>query len=974
MQVNLVKEFFRSLWNTIRSRTFFLSIIFIGLFSILLVRVFQLQIVNGESYLNDYLYQSKRILDIDSTRGLIYDRNGKVLAYNELAYAVVITDDDTQNNRQINHTIYRTIGLIEKNGDILNNDFRIAIDENGNFIFTTLSEDAKLGFLRDAYGKRSISELDTEKEKLSKSTAEDVFLYLCSAKRFNIVNELSYSLMTEEEQKEVEEWKENYEDFQVYSNEDALKILSVRYELSFNSYQRYIPTKIASDVNTLTVAAIKEHMAELHGVSVEEETIRKYNDAIYFAHIIGYTGRVDSDTLKELQKENPDYSQNDIVGKSGIEEYMEVVLHGKKGKQTVYVDSVGSVLDIADVTQPVAGNDIYLTIDADLSIQLYHELERYLASILSIKIVNRDVPVKPDLSASNRYISIKDAYYALFNNNILDVTHFSAEDATETEQAVFTAYQNKRDQVITELSLELMNENASIYSALPEEYQVYMSYLYTMLADAGVLVTSRINTSDATFIAWRNDDAISLREFLGYAISQNWIDTSKLKLDSKYSDTEQVYLALVDYISERLVHDTGFSRKVYKYMIQNYTISPTQICTLLFDQNIITYNEEEYQSLQRGNSVTAYHFFMSKVVDLELTPAQLALDPCSGSICVVDPENGDVLAMVTYPSYDNNRLSGSIDAEYWSKLANDQSNAKPLINRATMTNTAPGSTYKPLSAIAGLEEGVVSITERIRTTGSYDRFKPEIHCWIYPGSHGTINITEAIRDSCNYYCNEIGYRLSLNSVGEYVPEYGLERLGKYAKMFGLGECTGIELTESLPEISTEDPLRSAMGQGNNNYTNIQLARYVMTLANSGYNYQLTLLEKRTDSEGNLIEQYDAKLARKVEIAESSWDVVHNGMRAVVTNGSIASIFRSFPIAVSGKTGTAQENAYRPNHAVFVGYAPSDQPEVAISVLIPNGYTSSYASEVAKNALSIYFGETKEQTENASTPNGAIVID
>ena len=967
----MVKEFFRNLWNTLRARTFFLSLIFIGLFALLLVRVFQLQIVNGESYLNDYLYQSKRTLDIDSTRGLIYDRNGKVLAYNELAYAVVITDDDTQNNRQINHTIYQTIRLIEKNGDTLNSDFRIAIDENGNFIFTTLSENTRLGFLRDAYGKRSIEELDTEKEKLSDSTAEDVFLYLCSSERFNIVNELSYSLMTEEERKEVDEGKQ-YDDFRIYSNEEALKILSVRYALSFNSYQRYLPTKIASDVNTLTVAAIKEHMAELHGVSVEEETIRKYNDAIYFAHIIGYTGRVDSDTLKELQKENPDYSQNDIVGKSGIEEYMEVALHGSKGKQTVYVDSVGSVLDVADVTQPVAGNDIYLTIDADLSIQIYQELERYLASILSIKIVNRDVPVKPDLSASNRYISIKDAYYALFNNNILDVTHFSAEDATETEQAVFTAYQEKRDQVVQELSNELMNENAAIYSALSEEYQVYMSYLYTMLADAGVLVTSRIDTSDTTFIAWRNDDAISLREFLGYAISQNWIDTSKLKLDSKYSDTEQVYLALVSYISEKLVHDTGFSRKVYKYMIQNYTIRPTQICTLLFDQNIIAYNEEEYQSLQRGNSVTAYYFFMSKITSLELTPAQLGLDPCSGSVCVVDPKNGDVLAMVTYPSYDNNRLSGSIDAEYWSRLANDQSNAKPLINRATMTNTAPGSTYKPLSAIAGLEEGVIGLNERIRTTGIYDRYKPEVKCWIYPGSHGSITVTEAIQHSCNYYVNEIGYRLSLNSAGEYIPDYGLERLGKYAKMFGLGECTGIELTESLPEISTEDPIRSTMGQGNNNYTNIQLARYVMTLANSGYNYQLTLLEKRTNSEGGLIEQYEAKLARKVEIADSSWNVVHNGMRAVVERGSVSSIFRSLSVHVSGKTGTAQENAYRPHHALFIGYAPSEQPEVAVSVLIPNGYTSSYAAEIARNVLAIYFGESGE--ENVSTPNGAVVND
>ena len=273
-----------------------------------------------------------------------------------------------------------------------------------------------------------------------------------------------------------------------------------------------------------------------------------------------------------------------------------------------------------------------------------------------------------------------------------------------------------------------------------------------------------------------------------------------------------------------------------------------------------------------------------------------------------------------------------------------------------------------------MEPGVVTLTERIRDTGNYDRFDPPIKCWIYPGSHGSINITEAIKHSCNYFFNETGYRLSLGQNNEYLPELGLEKLGKYAEMFGLGECTGIELTEAFPEISTEDPLRSAIGQGKNNYTNVQLARYVMTLANRGDNYELTLLDKRTDSEGNLIENYEAALTRKVEIADISWDVVHNGMRAVVAEGSVSSIFHSLSVLAAGKTGTAQENAYRPNHALFVGYAPYDNPEVAVSVLIPNGYTSSYAAEIARNVLAIYFGEVDEAEENASTPNGVVIMD
>lgn len=967
MQANLVKRFFKSILQVLSSRLVILATVFVALFCILIIRIFYLQIVNGESYLNDYLYSAERTIDIPSTRGIIYDRNGVELAYNELAYAVMISDDGSQNNTQLNQTIYHAIQIIEKNGDSLINDFSITLDADGEFIFTTSSDIKRLGFLRDIYGKRSIDELDTNGKTLSTSTAREAFEYLCSSKRYNILNELMVAKMTPEEKEKIQSQK-------VYTKEEALKILTVRYNLSTTSYRRYISITMASDVNEKTVTAIKENKAELPGVTIEKETVRKYTDSIYFSHLLGYTRKASQEDLEKLLESDPSYTINDIVGQEGLESSLELQLQGKKGSQTVYVDSQGKILDVAEVTEPVAGNNFYLTIDSELQKKVYDMFEAYLAGILLTKIVNRDVTITPTMSAGSRYISVKDVYYALLNNGIIDINHFTSQDATDLEKEVYQIFYQKLETILAQLKEELTKDNATIYSKLQEEYQIYMSYIYTVLEKAGVLISSKIDTHDKTYIAWRNDDAISLQEFLKYSISQSWIDTSKLDVETKYSDSEEVYTALISFIEEKLRNDSGFHKRIYKYMVKNYTITPTQICLLLFDQNVLEYKEEDYNSLRAGNAATAFEFIRQKIRNMEITPAQLALDPCSGSICITDVNTGDVLALIAYPSYDNNKLSGYIDADYWNSLANDETNAKPLYNRATMTTTAPGSTYKIITAITGLEEGVITPNETIRTIGYFDKIPPKVNCWIYPGSHGIQNVTQAIQNSCNGFFCEVGYRLSLNKEGTYTPDLGLSKLFKYAEMFGLNERSGIELSEAAPHISSEYPITSVIGQGNNDFTNVQLSRYVSTIANGGKNYELTLLEKRTDSNDMVLEIYEPKVTRTVEIQESTWNIIHEGMRRVITNGSVKQIFRTLPISIAGKTGTAQENPMRPNHAVFMAYGPYENPEISVSVLIPNGFTSSYAAYVARETFMIYYNMGLEEYNSALLPGSEIVRD
>lgn len=266
-----------------------------------------------------------------------------------------------------------------------------------------------------------------------------------------------------------------------------------------------------------------------------------------------------------------------------------------------------------------------------------------------------------------------------------------------------------------------------------------------------------------------------------------------------------------------------------------------------------------------------------KIKKLEITPAMLALDPCSGSIVVTDPATGDVKALVVYPGYDNNKLTNEIDEEYYQKVTADKTT--PMYNRATMQRTAPGSTFKPLATVAGLGENAISLGTVIKTTGLFDKVTPSPHCWIYPnGAHGTIGIASAIENSCNYFYFEVGYRLATDENGKYNDKLGVDKLAKYAAMFGLDSTSGIELPELEPQISDNDAVRSAIGQGRNSYTPVQLSKYVTAIANEGTCYDLSIIDQIKDVDGNVIMNGENKVHSTIELSDSEWNVIKQGMQ------------------------------------------------------------------------------------------------
>ncbi len=565
--------------------------------------------------------------------------------------------------------------------------------------------------------------------------------------------------------------------------------------------------------------------------------------------------------------------------------------------------------------------------------------------ISRIQNIKEYVPAE-NAGSSKIMIAIYDVYNALIENSIIDVSHFSENGARETERAVAEKYKIQQANVLEKLREELLITKTP-YDQLTTEYQVYMLYIVSLLGDNNILLKNELDETDEIYLAWRQDENIPLEQYLRHCIAMRWIDVTKLDLESDYADSEEIYEKLVDYILKKLETDSTFEKRIYRYMIKNDVVSGREICQILCEQKIVEVDTDMENRLFSGN-ITAYQFMLDRIKDLDITPAQLALEPCSGSMVVTDVNTGDTLALVSYPGYDTNRLANSIDAEYYAKLMNDE--ARPMYSRATQERTAPGSTYKMVSATAGLMEGAITTTTSLGCKGPFDKISPPPRCHIYPGAHGMLNVSGAIQRSCNNFFYEVGYRLG--SVGDsYNSERGTDMLAKYADMYGLSETSGLEVEETDPKLSTEDAVRSSIGQGNNNYTTTQLARYVTTVANSGTCYDLTLIDRITDKNGSLLEDRSANVRNRIEMDQSYWDAIHTGMRGVVEN---MSYYGNIGVNVAGKTGTAEQSDKHPNHALFVSYAPYENPEISVTVRITNGYSSSFAAQTAKDFYVYYF--------------------
>ncbi|MDD4715995.1 MAG: penicillin-binding transpeptidase domain-containing protein [Oscillospiraceae bacterium] len=337
---------------------------------------------------------------------------------------------------------------------------------------------------------------------------------------------------------------------------------------------------------------------------------------------------------------------------------------------------------------------------------------------------------------------------------------------------------------------------------------------------------------------------------------------------------------------------------------------------------------------------------------------------------IIDVHSGGVLAMASYPTYDLSTFSSN-----YSKLANQS--PSPLFNRVTQGVYPPGSTFKMVTAVGGLQEGIITPSTRVLDTGRYAYYKDyQPMCWLYREyhrTHGWVNVSKALEVSCNVFFYDVGRRLTI------------QLLDKYASEFGLGQHTGIELPESVgalagPENSKKigqdwnegTVLSAAIGQSDNSFTPLQLANYVATLVNGGTRYSVHVLQSvKSYDYSSIVYQHQNKVLNSIQISPQNLSAVKEGMLAVTQTGTAAAMFKGFPIKVGAKTGSAQVGENSDSNAVFVCFAPYDDPQIAMAFVAEKGGAGYELAQVARNVLDYYFGtpDTSSQieTENSLLP-------
>ena len=317
-------------------------------------------------------------------------------------------------------------------------------------------------------------------------------------------------------------------------------------------------------------------------------------------------------------------------------------------------------------------------------------------------------------------------------------------------------------------------------------------------------------------------------------------------------------------------------------------------------------------------------------------------------------EDFGVLACSSYPTFDMNQYRS--DSKYVNLLAEDET--KPLFNRALQGVFAPGSVFKPAVALAALQEGVISSATTYTCNGLWVYHDLEQACIC---GTGTWNVYGALAHSCNTFFSNVGLDL------------GIDRLGPYAEYFGLGTTTGVEIGEATGTMSNRQEYRenhgvswsdgvtaqTAIGQADNLFTPIQLATMCATIANDGVRLQTHFLDKITDYTGEqVIEEYEPVELYDAGLSSAVLGVVQTGMQMVATEGTAGTVFANYPVSIACKTGTAEtstgKNGTEPNLS-FICYAPADDPEIAIAVMMEYGNTGNYAKYVAKDILDQYFG-------------------
>lgn len=578
------------------------------------------------------------------------------------------------------------------------------------------------------------------------------------------------------------------------------------------------------------------------------------------------------------------------------------------------------------------------------------------------------------------------------DNFLLNVNPFSFKLDTEESQRKWKKANNIDENATAEEVFEFFKEKYEITTDNVEDARKIMAIRYEISYNGysstkSITIAKNISSASFNLISEQNSffpgvtiSESSIREYPLRNIASHivgrigMITESELNsYDNRYGINDVVGKAGIEYVFEKYLKGTNGVKQID--MNVDGTITGEYISTeavagsdiiLTIDSKLQAVTEEALKN--NINKIASGGF--GKHYDAD-----------AGSAIVLNIKTGEVLAMCSYPDYDPSSFINGIDSETWKYYINEDT--KPLENKSIAAQYSPGSTYKMATAITGLETGAISTTEKINDTGVY----PYAHnpvCWYYTSyrrGHGWLNVSEAIQHSCNYFFYEVGRRV------------GIDNLSKYSLYLGLGKKTGIELDGEISgSLASRDraneenrswylgeTLSAAIGQSYNAFTPLQMVKYVGMLANGGKNLDITIVKSIINADGSEVprEEYEEYVNKKLGITETEEELSFNqanvraileGMKDVTSEsgGTAYNTFKDFNITVGGKTGSAQTGITGKTNAWFVGFAPYNDPEIAIVVFVRNGGSGGYTAEVARNVIAQYFGmNTTEITENTT---------
>lgn len=911
------------LGELLRNRLFVLLAAAAVIFMILVGRLFYMQIVNGEEADASLTSSVTREVTIPAARGNIYDRYGRPLAVNEAAFSVEIDDSITVDYEDADAEAVSLYKKLIKNGYVVGDD--LPITKDAPYEFTISSDELEEWKTNIGLTKKQMN-----------YTAEETLNYLYE--RFGITD----ADMTEEEKR-------------------ALVSLGIN----------------INDKNIMITNLIMT--IETNGGEIVDELPISQEQPYYFLlededEILSWKSSV------SMSEEELDYDAEEsmqyLIELFGIPENISPSMQRKVAavRYSLYLQRYKKY-------QPV-------TVAREINDEVIAAVEENLDKFPGVSVETESMRVYEDGEIFSNIIGyirqISDtelqeySEYGYTSGDIVGKT--GIEKVMELElngqDGKMLVEVDNMGRKISTLETEAPVSGDDVFLTIDKELQISAyNYLKDALADA---IITRL-TSEL-----EKDVPVTLKQLFTSMIDSNNISvTEVMKAEDGYQKVlKDIILAHDPDIDVTDSEDKTEAKQVLTNAVDNGTISYTTLIYVMIEQGVIT-ADDNYKARIASGELTPFNVIIEKLESGDLEPAETGLEPCTGSVVVSDVNSGEVLALVTYPSYDNNELVNTFNNEYYNKLLEDPTT--PLVNRPLMQKKAPGSTLKMITAIAGLETGVITPDMQIRDKGVFkDAGTPYANCLIYSlngSTHGYVDVSHALEVSCNYFFYEVGYQLG-NDTENPRSLKGITILDEYYDAFGLNSPTGVEIGESAPSMASPsykeevikwqnpeatssqtawtsgDTIRAAIGQSVNSFSAASMNKYVATLANGGTRYKMHLLDKVKSSDGTVTEEVEETVENVLEIAPENLEAVYEGMLLVTqgSKGTLRTVFKDFPIDVAAKSGTAEENKNLSSHVWFVGFAPYDDPQIAVTVMIPFGdVTGSPAAVVARNVIGEYMG-------------------